>query len=301
MNLQETTEAMLRRWLADLCDCEPDAFSFRTVSGGCIHTALRADWVGEKGSASLFVKLAGEGKAPLLNAEKQSLYTLKEHAPPGLKVPDVLGSQEIGEGFCALALEWLAMTSSEARTLGPAMTQLYKGTEGHFSSYGFPTNNFIGATQQINTRTDSWPDFFAERRIKPQLEWARARGYDLPSTEKLSRAVRELLSAKRPAPPSCLLHGDLWSGNAGMITDGQPVIFDPACYFGDPWADLAISELFGGFSPSFFTAVSQVHPRPAEDVMETYKAYHLLNHLNLFGESYLAQALRSLSPALRFS
>ncbi len=291
----------LRSWLADLSDCSADCFSFSQVSGGCIHSSFQANWVNRGKPSSLFIKLAAEGRAHLLSAERESLNTLRSHPVPNLKIPAVQGFAELPGGFHALALEWLPMSSNHTGVLGTAMAQLYQATESIFSAYGFPSDNFIGASPQGNTPTSSWVEFFANRRIRKQVEWAHDRGFDLPPAESLVRGVYHLLTDQRPDPPSCLLHGDLWSGNAGITEDGQAVIFDPACYYGDPWADLAISELFGGFDSAFYKGVSKPYPRPAEDVMETYKVYHLLNHLNLFGESYLAQTLQALRPALRFS
>ena len=151
--------------------------------------------------------------------------------------------------------------------------------------FGWHRDNFIGATPQINTWCDDWAEFWHERRMRPQLELARRNGFQLPDPPRLQ--------GHNPQP--ALLHGDLWSGNAGFIDEG-PVIFDPAVYYGDREADLAMTELFGGFPAPFYGAYNEVFPLP--DGYETrkhfYNLYHLLNHLNIFGAGYLAQVRRTL-------
>ena len=151
--------------------------------------------------------------------------------------------------------------------------------------FGWHRDNSIGATPQINTWCDDWAEFWHERRMRPQLELARRNGFQLPDPPRLQ--------GHNPQP--ALLHGDLWSGNAGFIDEG-PVIFDPAVYYGDREADLAMTELFGGFPAPFYGAYNEVFPLP--DGYETrkhfYNLYHLLNHLNIFGAGYLAQVRRTL-------
>lgn len=148
--------------------------------------------------------------------------------------------------------------------------------------FGWHRDNWIGGTPQINTWHDDWADFFLECRLRPQASRA---GLELPDLR--------LLENHRPQPS--LLHGDLWSGNAGFIDEG-PVIFDPAVYYGDREADLAMTELFGGFPREFYSAYRKIYPLDAgyETRKHLYNLYHLLNHLNLFGSGYLAQVQRTL-------
>jgi len=152
--------------------------------------------------------------------------------------------------------------------------------------FGWHRDNFIGATPQINAWRDDWAAFFRECRIQPQLALARENGFAI-------QVSVDLLKNHKPAPS--LLHGDLWSGNAGFIDEG-PVIFDPAVYYGDREADLAMTELFGGFPPEFYSSYRQIYPLDAgyEQRKHFYNLYHLLNHLNLFGAGYLAQVQRTL-------
>ncbi len=159
--------------------------------------------------------------------------------------------------------------------LAQMLAKLHRTTGPRF---GWQRDNFIGATPQINAWRDDWGTFFHECRIQPQLALAKKNGFALSEPPRL----------KNHHPSPSLLHGDLWSGNAGFIADG-PVLFDPAVYYGDREADLAMTELFGGFPARFYEAYDEAYPLPEgyETRKHLYNLYHLLNHLNLFGSGYL--------------
>ena len=144
--------------------------------------------------------------------------------------------------------------------------------------FGWHRDNWIGRSPQANGWMDDWNGFWWTRRLEPQL---RRAGLD---ADFLRHALRD----HRPVPS--LLHGDLWSGNAGFIDEG-PIVFDPAVYYGDREADLAMTELFGGFAPEFYAAYENELPLDEGYGWRKhlYNAYHLLNHLNLFGGGYRAQ------------
>ena len=156
--------------------------------------------------------------------------------------------------------------------------------------YGWQSDNWIGLSPQRNAWCDHWPKFFRDYRLKPQLEMARANGFRFAAEPLL-----ELLGGHHPQPS--LLHGDLWRGNAGFLADGGPVVFDPAVYFGDRETDLAMTELFGGFPREFYTAYETAWPLdPGYSARkDLYNLYHVLNHANLFGGSYAAQAARMIA------
>ena len=154
-------------------------------------------------------------------------------------------------------------------------------------------DNYIGSTPQVNGWLDDWLAFFRERRLRPQMELAARNGH-LPAgrrraLEGFMGRLDELLGGvpRRPA----LLHGDLWGGNMIADPSGQPVLIDPAVYYGDREADLAMTALFGGFSSAFYAAYNEVYPLADgwRERFRIYNLYHLLNHLNLFGEGYGAQ------------
>jgi len=196
-----------------------------------------------------------------------------------VRVPRIL---EHGPDF--ILLEQLDLRrNGDWAALAQMLAKLHRTTGTRF---GWHRDNWIGATPQINTWRDDWATFFLECRIQPQLALARKNGFAI-------QVPVDLLKNHQPEPS--LLHGDLWSGNAGFISEG-PVLFDPAVYYGDREADLAMTELFGGFPREFYAAYGKAYPLEAgyEQRKHLYNLYHLLNHLNLFGSGYLAQVERTL-------
>lgn len=138
----------------------------------------------------------------------------------------------------------------------------------------------------------NWADFFAEKRIGYQLKLANRRGGNFPNSQEIMEKVRESLSHHNPLPS--LVHGDLWSGNAGFTDKGEATIFDPACYYGDREVDIAMTELFGGFPSSFYDGYNKQWnlDKGYNHRKNIYNLYHILNHFNLFGGGYESQAKR---------
>jgi len=168
----------------------------------------------------------------------------------------------------------------------PAMGRMLAALHRHAGPrFGWETDNWIGLSPQPNGWSDDWASFYCEKRLSPQAARAGL-AIDLGKVKKLLEGHR---------PQASLLHGDLWSGNAGFTPQG-PVMFDPAVYYGDREADLAMTELFGGFSAQFYASYRQALPMDAgyERRKHLYNLYHLLNHLNLFGGGYRAQVERTL-------
>jgi fructosamine-3-kinase len=164
--------------------------------------------------------------------------------------------------------------------------------EGPAQQYGFPQNNFIGARPQNNTWSDSWITFFRDQRLAPQFRDADS--YFTPAdrekiTKLLDNLDRFLVEPERPS----LLHGDLWAGNVMCGPDGKAMLIDPACYIGHREADLAMTQLFGGFPQAFYEEYKKAAPlQPGyEERRDLYNLYQLLNHLNLFGPTYLGPVL----------
>jgi len=235
-----------------------------------------------------FVKTGSAARADAFAAEADGLQALRL---AGLRVPEVV-SQGVDGERAFLVLEYLELQSKgDFAALGRMLAAAHRHTGPRF---GWNRDNYIGATPQQNGWCDDWSEFWRDRRLRPQLELARKNGFDLEEKNLL-----ELLAGHQPPP--CLLHGDLWRGNAGF-TPGGPVVFDPAVYYGDREADLAMTELFGGFPRAFYSAYHDAFPLPRE--YETrkhlYNLYHLLNHLNLFGGGYLGQVKQTLRLLLGF-
>ena len=256
------------------------------LGGGCINQAFRVN----DGREDWFVKINRSDRADMFASEADGLFAL---AQGPLRVPNAICRGESGEQSF-LVLEWLNLGAGARRDyakLGEQLARLHAITG---PQHGWRHDNYIGATPQNNAADVSWPRFFAKARLAPQLALARSKGYAALCTkgERLLRALPKLFSAHAPQPS--LLHGDLWGGNAAFLADGTPVIFDPAVYCGDREADLAMTELFGGFPEDFYAAYRAHAPLdPGYRVRKTlYQLYHVLNHAILFGGGYAAQAER---------
>ena len=187
-------------------------------------------------------------------------------------------------------LDLVAGTPQDFARMGRALAQLHRAGAENF---GLERDNFIGATPQANRQSALWPAFFRDQRLRPQLRQAAAgpvAGAWLDGALRIADSIDSFFPGYQPRP--ALLHGDLWRGNAGFLKDGTPVIYDPAVYFGDREADLAMSEMFGGFAPEFAAAYRDAWPLdPGYAVRrDLYNLYHMLNHVNLFGAGYVPQA-----------
>jgi fructosamine-3-kinase len=273
-------------------ECAPEPQS--GVSGGSIHRSYR--W--QCGDTPLFVKVDDHSGGAGLEAEATGLLALAgAHA---VRVPRVLARGTVGHSSF-LALEWIESRPSgraAERTLGELLVAQHRVTAAEF---GFGSDNFIGRTPQPNGCLSDWTEFFRERRLRHQLALAAQNGFaallEQPGA-RLLESVDALLAGHRPEP--ALLHGDLWAGNWLANEHDEPVIFDPAVYYGDREADLAMTRLFGGFGRAFYDAYLGAAPLPAGHAVraELYNLYHVLNHANLFGGGYARQARASIDHLL---
>ena len=251
--------------------------SATSVTGGCIHRCYAVLIDGKRG----FLKTNSADHADAFAAEADGLRALRNTV---LAAPEPLAHGAAG-GEAYLLLEYLELKGEgDFAALGRRLANAHRQPGPRF---GWTRDNYIGSTPQQNGWGEDWAEFWLTRRLQPQIERARTKGFDL----KLSRLT--LLENHRPQPS--LLHGDLWSGNAGFTATG-PVVFDPAVYYGDREADLAMTELFGGFPREFYRAYNEVLPLAEgyEKRKHLYNLYHLLNHLNLFGAGYLGQVKSTL-------
>ncbi len=245
-------------------------------------------WRLDLGGRAFFVKVNAADRAAMLEAEADGLRELEAAKAVRVPAPVACG---VADGVAFLALEWLDLGhGGRDAALGRALAQLHRTTAPRF---GGRRANTIGSTPQDNAWTDDWAAFFRDRRIAPQLALAARNGHRgalQRDGERLLAAIPQMLAGHHPV--ASLLHGDLWSGNAARLAGGEPVIFDPAVYHGDRETDLAMSELFGGFGPDFYAAYRAAWPLPEGYTRRRtlYNLYHVLNHVNLFGGGYLAQA-----------
>ncbi len=255
----------------------------RAVGGGSINRAYRI----ESSTGPVFLKVNTRDSADMFAAEAAGLEAIREAR--AVATPAVIGLGATAD-HAWLALEWVdfvANAQPAAECLGRELAALHAHTGEHFGWY---RDNTIGSTPQPNTPTDAWIDFWREHRLGFQLELAMRNG--LPRA--CERRVKEVIGGLerhfgdyRPQPS--LLHGDLWGGNWGATRDGVPYIYDPAVYYGDREADLAMTRLFGGFGEQFHEAYRAAWPQASgsERRVALYNLYHLLNHFNLFGTGYL--------------
>lgn len=255
----------------------------RTLTGGDInHAALI-----RSGGSSWFLKYHQDAPAGMFAAEAQALIKISEQKCIRVPTPIAHGS----DGNTAwLVLEFLDLIPrGSASLLGEQLAAMHRTTH---TQYGWDRDNYIGSTAQHNSPCDNWCVFWRDYRLKPQLEMAHAAGHGsrlLSKGERLLDCMHQLMHGHRPA--ASLLHGDLWAGNKAFTSDGQPVIFDPASYYGDRETDIAMTGLFGGFESDFYSAYQANFPLPDGYRLrqDLYNLYHMLNHLNLFGGGYLSR------------
>ena len=253
--------------------------------GGSINRAFRLDGDGQR----FFVKLNVAGRLGMFEAELAGLEELAAAKAVRVPVPICCGSDAL---FSWIVLEHLELGNGTPG-LAPLGTQLALLHRCSAANFGWDRDNTIGTTPQHNEWCNDWIVFLRERRIGFQLQLAQRNGYGgrlQSSGEKLRAGLDAFFTGYRPEVS--LLHGDLWGGNVAVLANGEPAIFDPAVYYGDREADLAMTELFGGFPQAFYRGYDNAWPLdPGYRVRkQLYNLYHLLNHLNLFGGSYLAPA-----------
>lgn len=261
------------------------------VAGGCINQAYSISFDDQR----YFVKLNRVDRLSQFEDEADGLDALS--AAEAIRVPRCLGYGVTGR-HAYLVLEYLDLNGrGDPAHAGRQLAALHQHRAQRF---GWRRDNTLGNTQQPNTPSDSWIEFWQQQRLGHQLNLAATRGENGPLQARGQRLLEVVPALLDHAPPPSLLHGDLWGGNFAYERTGQPVIFDPAVYYGDRETDLAMSELFGGFPADFYAAYCEAWPLPAGYPVrkQLYNLYHVLNHLNLFGGSYRQQALTLIDQLL---
>ena len=296
MTLPPSVRSGVERALADGGGGGPERITSSTpVGGGCVHRCRRIE---TSRGRTLFLKWNDRAPDGLFAAEAEGLRALRR--ADAIRVPRPLAHGDEPDGSRWLLMEHVGSgppaADSEDR-LGRGLARLHHSRPR--PDFGWDVDNWIGSLPQHNGPSTSWADFWRDRRILPQLDLARGRGW-------LTDAIMDRLVDAVPAAlvgvvaPS-LLHGDLWSGNTFTDTDGAPVLVDPAVYAGDGEVDLAMTELFGGFGPAFYGAyadVRRISDAYASHRRALYQLYYLLVHVNLFGAAYLAPSRRAAEEVL---
>jgi len=262
------------------------------IGGGCINGTSVLTL---SNGASLFIKTNSPDMENMFRTEAAGLSELGK-VPGSPRVPQVFcGGTDKDRSF--LLMEYCSpgvKSSAFSEDLGSSLAHMHKNARS--SRCGLQHSNFIGASVQINTPSESWIDFFRQRRLEVQLKMARDKGLaDSHLTGIIIGLMDHLENFLIPCDDgqSSLLHGDLWSGNVISDEEGRAVIIDPAVYYGHREADIAMTELFGGFNSSFYRGYNETWPLEEgySRRRDLYNLYHMLNHLNLFGSSYAGSVL----------
>lgn len=265
------------------------------VGGGSINRSYA--FTGADGGR-FFLKLNRARLLDMFAAERDGLVELD--GAGAVRVPRPLASGVAGDA-AYLLLEGLDLggrADAAAGQLGERLAAQHRVTR---EAFGWHRDNTIGATPQINTRADNWVDFLRDARLGFQLRLAADNGIGADVVASGCQLLTRLPDWFADyTPEASLLHGDLWGGNWGVLPDGQPVIFDPAVYFGDREADIAMTMLFGGFGAGFLDAYEASWPLDPGFArrVDLYNLYHVLNHFNLFGGGYARQASAMLDSLL---
>ena len=243
----------------------------------------------------IFMKANAKNNADFFTAEAEGLSAIANTHT--IKTPKILctGTDD-GEdvGYSFLLLNYIQSGEKDKNfweSFARELAAMHKA-DCQNSSFGFSQDNFIGARPQKNTPVNTWIDFFRENRLAPQFHDADSY-FTTSDREKITKLLdnldRFLIEPEKPS----LLHGDLWAGNIMCNSEGQAILIDPACYIGHREADLAMTQLFGGFPEEFYQAYNMAYPlQPGfEERRDLYNLYQLLNHLNLFGPTYLEPVL----------
>lgn len=263
----------------------------RSVGGGSINQAYQVS----DGHQHYFVKLNQASKVAMFEAEAAGLKEMSN--AQSIRVPQPLGWGTAG-GQSYIILEWIPLGHGDAQAwfaMGQKLAAMHRQT--HEQGFGWYQNNTIGDTPQRNPWTENWGEFFAEHRIGYQLQLAQRNGGYFRQGEALLDKIPTLLVHQADAS---LVHGDLWSGNAAFSQGGEPIILDPATYYGDREVDIAMTELFGGFPQAFYNGYQEAWPLSEgyQHRKTLYNLYHILNHFNLFGGGYASQAQRMIEQVL---
>ena len=269
-------------------------YASSSISGGGINDAYQLKTTEQ----SYFVKLNTPQREFMFEAEAQGLADIA--ATLCIRVPEVICYGKTAE-HSYIVLEYIdcqAFDRKSSQLLGEQLAQLHRLEQPYF---GWHSDNTIGSTPQYNPREHDWLLFWQQHRLQQQLSFAKQNGYAQTLQDKGDKLTEQIsVFFKGYYPKHALLHGDLWSGNAAADPQGNPIIYDPACYYGDREADIAMTELFGGFSQDFYAAYRASYP--LDTAYQTrkmlYNLYHILNHVNLFGSSYLDQASNMIDQLL---
>ena len=262
-----------------------------SISGGDIHQAYRLQCQNQ----DYFLKLNHLQSLPLFETEAHNLSAIVQSQ--SISCPKVIGFGEYRQ-YAWLLMEFLPFTHhGDDFQRGKDLAKMHHQLNQDNQPFGWFEDNYIGHTRQSNQWHFEWTDFYAQQRLKPQLELAQLNGASRLLYDNGMMLIEYLPHwFKDYSPKASLIHGDLWGGNSVFIktenSAPEAVIFDPASYYGDRETDIAMTELFGGFSQAFYQGYDDAFPLDSgySSRKPLYNLYHILNHYNLFGGHYESQA-----------
>ena len=291
MSNSRTSSDIIRQALSDQLEEEIWSLTIDPVGGGSINKTFRLQ-VNHR--LSFFCKLNKLSTYPrLFEKESNGLEFLARQKV--IRIPTCFSRMDLMD-HQVLILEWIhpgARTKKFWMNFAEQLARLHKISNNQF---GWNEDNYMGALPQLNNQRTRWTDFFINQRLLPQVKLAREKnlldGHQMLHFENLYKKLEDIFSPEEPA----LLHGDLWSGNFLCDEHEQPVLIDPAVYFGHRSMDLAMTRLFGGFDRIFYSCYHEHFPLPAnyEEQWTICNLYPLLVHLNLFGRSYLGDIVHTI-------
>ena len=264
-------------------------------------------WIARSQQRSLFVKTIAASESHVLTAEADGLAALRK--ANAICVPEVVDCWS-AEGMTILAMEWLDFASADAsfgERFGRALAQLHASPIEGEGAFGWHRDNMLGGTPQTNhwnaaRGLEGWVEFLRLQRfgaMRSRLKTAQVNAELLETIDEVMESLPHFFRDGHE-PRASLIHGDLWSGNWNMLRDGMPVIYDPAVSCSDAEAELAMMELFASVPRGFWPAYQQIRP-VAEGYAwrrDLYQLYHLMNHVVLFGASYVQRTLACARTAL---
>ena len=284
----------ISRQISAATNCQFKVRGTDAIGGGCINQAYRIT----DGAQRYFVKLNSPGSLAMFEAESAGLMEIHLSHTIRVPLPVCYGQNNQAAWLVLEYLDFNTTPRGKASDFGIHLAAMHRTVS---SQFGWIRDNTIGQTPQINTASSDWIDFWKMHRLGYQLDLAKTNGFNgklQKLGEQLLSDLDKFFSGVTPSPS--LLHGDLWSGNYAYDDAKNPVLFDPAIYYGDREADIAMTELFGGFPVDFYSAYRCDYPLDSGyNIRKTvYNLYHILNHLNLFGSSYRHQAEQMMDQLL---
>ena len=273
--------------LSEICDRlgKSNINNIQKIFGGSINHSWRIDFADSK----FFLK-KNDTDQKLLRFEKYCLNDLKKYInSQNIIIPKVINYFEF-ENNEFLLMDWIDLNNLNQKKLGTGIAEIHlNSNKNNPGKFGYPIPGFIGTTKQLDGWESNWVDCFIKLRIEPQLLLLKDSSLSINLINRIKSKIKVQLSDHDPM--NCLIHGDLWSGNVSTSQNEKGIIFDPSCWWADSEIDIAMTRLFGGFTDDFYIEYFKIikEKKGSNKRTSIYNFYHILNHANMFGGSYIHQ------------